>query len=108
MNIHQTLKSLELLIDNIKKSSPVERLYVYSAIKKIFDEIEDYIKAPYHAEENPTYQNAKMHLLEMSAPLKALCGFESNNHPESTDISRLLTGVNKLRSPSCFKIESAD
>ncbi len=108
MNIHHTLNSLELLIDNIKKSSPVERLYVYSAIKKIFDEIEAYINDPYHAEENPSYGNARVHLLEMSAPLKVLCGFESNDHPESTDISRLLTGVDKLRSPSCFKIQSAD
>lgn len=108
MNIHHTLNSLELLIDNIKKSSPVERLYVYSAIKKIFDEIEAYINDSYHAEENPTYQNAKMHLLEMSSPLKALCGFENNNHPESKDISRLLTGVDRLRSTSCFKIESAN
>lgn len=108
MNINNTLNSLELLIDNIKKSSSVERLYVYSAIKKIFDEIEAYINDPYHAEENPTYQTAKMHLHEMGAPLKALCGFENNNHPESTDISRLLTGVDRLRSISCFKIESAD
>ena len=108
MNIRHTLNSLELLIDNIKKSSPVERLYVYSAIKKIFDEIEAYTNAPYHAEENPTYGTAKMYLVEMNASLKALCGFEKNDHPESTDISRLLTGVYKLRSPSCFKIQSAD
>lgn len=108
MNIHHTLNSLELLIDNIIKSSPVERLYVYSAIKKIFDEIEGYVNAPCHAEENPNYGNAKIHLAEMTAPLKALCGFESNDHPESTEISRLLTGVDKLRSTSCFKIQSAD